>query len=198
MKHASFFILLCFSLLAFKVYAQVNHICKIEERTYLWPQDGTTLYYIPDEFTTTKYLQVNFHFMMKSDSTLNFRPFDDGLGNCSFTAYDYSTVLINIVNARLAGNEQMHLPPGNITPVLDRRYRLVLKNIYFHYDDNAYTFDDTSPGNLSNLEITNYSMNPESEINVFFVYDDNPNGYTGGGKANYPGHRHVIIKAAWQ
>ena len=132
-----------------------------------------------------KYVKVNFHFMMKSDSTLNFRPYDDGLGNCSFNAYDYSKMLITYVNLRLAHNQHMHLLPGNNTPVLSRNYRLVLKGIYFHYDDNAYTYNNLSIG-----EIAYYSVNPTSEINIFFVYDSSSN-YSGGGSANINGDRYV-------
>ncbi|MGP1447247.1 MAG: zinc-dependent metalloprotease family protein [Candidatus Limimorpha sp.] len=136
--------------------------------------------------------------MMKSDSTLNFRPFDDGLGNCSFTAYDYSNQIVSYVNQRLSGNEQMHLPPGNATQVLERKYRIILKDVYFHYDDDAYTYNSSSSGHLSCSEINYYSAYPESEINVFFVYDDNINGYQGGGNANMSGNRYVRIKASWQ
>lgn len=153
--------------------------------------------YKPDEYTPIKYIKLNFHFMMKSDSTLNFRPFDDGLGNCSFTAYDYSNEIIRLMNLRLSYNEPMHLPQGNNTQVLPRKYRVVLKGVYFHYDDNAYTFSNTSPGYLSSFEINNFSVNADNEVNVFFVYEDNPNG-NDGGNANMTENRYIRKKKSWQ
>lgn len=199
-------IILCvtfFILLAYKSYSQYYGFdCEIAgEDRFLWPTDGTILKYIPDEYTTTKYIKVNFHFMLKSDSTLCFRPYDDGLGNTSFTAYDYSNTIVNNVNLGLTYNEQMHLPQGNSTPCLDRRYRIVLQNIYFHYDDNAYSCYSQSPGYMDYSELNYYSINPSTEINVFFLYNDNidNNGnYISGGEAPLSGNRWVRMKASWQ
>lgn len=86
----------------------------------------------------------------------------------------------------------MHLPQGNNTPVLDRKYKVSLQNIYFHYNSNCYTYSNYYNGN-----IFQYSVNPESEINIFFVYDDVQHG-VGGGRANMYGNRYIICKAAWQ
>ncbi len=172
------------------LYSQ--YTCEVEDESGEKLRSEITNKYIPDEYIPNMYIKVNFHFMMKSDSTLNFTPFDDGNGNCNFSAYEYSDILIFYANTMLAQNRPMHLPLGNNTPVLQRRYRLWLEGIYCHYDDMAYSFQSYAPNTY------NYSVNPESEINVFFVYDANPNGYTGGGNANMSGNRHVRIKAAWQ
>lgn len=176
------------------LYSQ--YTCEVEDESGDNLRSEITNKYIPDEYIPNMYIKVNFHFMMKSDSTLNFTPFDDGNGNCNFSAYEYSDILIFYANTMLAQNRQMHLPLGNNTPVLQRRYRLWLENIYFHYDDNAYAFNSGSSGYLSNNEIDNYSVNPTEEINVFFVYENN--GLVGGGNANMSGNRYVRIKAAWQ
>lgn len=189
-----------FALFAINLYSQNEGFrCEIENENRSWPTDGTILQYIPDEYTTTKYVRVNFHFMLKADSTLNFRPYDDGLGNTSFTGYDYANTIVNKVNQRLATNEQMHLPQGNSTPCLDRKYRIVLKGVYFHYDDNAYSYYRQSTGYMDNVELAYYSINPTTEINIFFLYDDDPNwnGSTGG-RANMGGNRWVRMKAFWQ
>lgn len=172
------------------LYSQ--YICEVVDESVNNPRSEITNKYIPDGYTPNIFIKVNFHFMMKSDSTLNFTPFNDGNGNCSFSAYEYSDILISYANTMLAHNSQMHLPIGNNTPVLQRKYRLWLEGIYFHYDDMAYSFQSNGPN------IYNYSVNPENEINVFFVYDADPNGYKGGGDANMSGNRHVRIKAAWQ
>lgn len=176
------------------LYSQ--YTCEVEDESGDKLRSEITNKYIPDEYIPNMYIKVNFHFMMKSDSTLNFTPFDDGNGNCNFSAYEYSDILIFYANTMLAQNRPMHLPLGNNTPVLQRRYRLWLENIYFHYDDNAYAFNSGSSGYLSNDEIDNYSVNPTEEINVFFVYENN--GLVGGGNANMSSNRYVRIKAAWQ
>lgn len=170
------------------------------------PRNEITNKFIPDDFTSMKYVKMNFHFMMKSDSTLNFTPFDDGNGNCEFTAYDYSEILINYANSMLSQNGSMNLPPNNSTLVLNRKYRLKLEGIYFHYDDNAYAFYEY-PEILDPTEITHYSVNANTEINVFFVYkdderlSDDEKGILGGDKLtlkdcilHVPAGANIIVK----
>lgn len=193
MKKMIFSALLLMAML--NVYAQIS--CEIIGDTSGFPRNEETDKYIPDEYTSTKYIKLNFHFMLKSDSTLNFRPFDDGLGNGSFTAYDYSDEIIRIMNRRLSSNVPMHLPQGNNTQVLPRKYQVALKGVYFHYDDNAYTFDNTSSGYLSYSEIQYYSVNAGEEVNVFFVYEDIPDKKDGG-DANMGGNRYIRKKKSWQ
>lgn len=180
---------------------QAQFTCDFDEVIDL-PRNEETNKYIPDDFTSMKYVKVNFHFMMKSDSTLNFTPYDDGNGNCEFTAYDYSEILMLYANTMLSQNGSMNLPPNNSTQVLNRKYRLKLEGIYFHYDDNAYTFYEQTES-LDPTEITYYSVNANTEINVFFVYKDDERlsedekGILGG-DANMTGNRHVRINGAWQ
>lgn len=200
MKTIIKFSIIVFSLFTLNVYSQYNDFqCEIDGVIRSWPTDGTILKYIPDEYTTIKYVKINFHFMLKADSTLNFRPYDDGLGNTDFTGYDFANALVNTVNQRLSTNEHMHLPQGNSTPVLERNYRLALKGVYFHYDDSAYSCYNQSSGHMVSNEAIYYSINPNSEINVFFLYDDSPNwNGASGGSAGMAGNRRVIMKAIWQ
>ena len=62
-----------------------QYTCEIEDVYEDMPRSEITNKYIPDEYIPNMYIKVNFHFMMKSDSTLNFTPYDDGNGNCEFT-----------------------------------------------------------------------------------------------------------------
>ena len=163
------FLTMILAIIAWNCYSQFS--CNVEGDTISLIRNEETNKYIPDVHTPIKYIKLNFHFMMKSDSTLNFRPFDDGLGNCSFTAYDYSNEIIHLMNVRLSANEPMHLPQNNNTEVLSRQYRVILKGVYFHYDDNAYTYANSSPGWLDDFEIQTYSVNAESEVNVFDVFN---------------------------
>ncbi len=189
-------------LFSINVFAQYEDFgCEIEGNAKIgWPTDGTILNYIPDEYTSTKYVKVNFHFMMKSDSTLNFRPCDDGLGNTSFTAYDYINEIVRYANLRLLTNSPMHLPQGNTTPCLERRYIIVTKGIYFHYDDNAYSNKQNTSGYMDVSELSHYCINQTSEINIFLLYydEDEYGEYSSGGSANTYGNRYVRIHGSWQ
>lgn len=195
MRNSKIVLLALLSAIMLNVYPQIS--CEIIGDTITLVRSEETNKYIPDAFTPIKTIKINFHFMLKSDSTLNFRPYDDGLGDCSFTAYDYSNEIIRLMNLRLSVNEHMHLPQNNNTEVLPRQYRVNLKGVYFHYDDNAYTFSSSSPGYLSETEINQYSINAGSEVNVFFVYEDDPNG-NDGGNANMIGNRYIRKKQSWQ
>ena len=198
-RFLSIIILSLFSMSAYSQYMGFD--CEIEEDNKSLPPLSTILKYIPDDYTATKYVKINFHFMLKADSTLCFRPYDDGLGNTSFTGYDYADTIVKLVNQRLATNEQMHLPQGNSTPRLERRYRVVLKGVYFHYDDYAYSCYYQSTGYMDDSELASYSINPTTEINIFVLYNDNiaANGtYQSGGSANMSNNRYVRMKASWQ
>lgn len=62
------------------VYSQfIGFDCEIIGQDRPVPPLETIIKYIHDEYTTTKHVKVNFHFMLKADSTLKFRPYDDGL-----------------------------------------------------------------------------------------------------------------------
>lgn len=93
-------------LLTFSLFGDLypQYTCEVEYDGADMPRSETTDKYIPDEYIPNMYIKVNFHFMMKSDSTLNFTPFDDGNGNCSFSAYEYSDILIYYANSMLAQN----------------------------------------------------------------------------------------------
>ncbi len=171
-------------------------ICETNDPDTSLIRVSSTLEYIPDEYTSTKNVKVNFHFMMKSDSLYNFTPFDDGNGNCSFTAYDYSDILINNANSMLAQNQAMNLPLGNNTPALPTKIRLKLESVYFHYDSNSYTFFD-EPTKLSWDDVAYYCEFADSQINVFFVYNESSNT-TCVGKTHVTGNKSVIIGGAWQ
>ncbi|NOY51424.1 MAG: T9SS type A sorting domain-containing protein [Chlorobi bacterium] len=155
--------------------------------------DPTTIFYIPDNYTTTKVIKVNFHFMLKqTGDPLNFTETDDGNGDPSFTGYDFADEIIAIAKQRLLSNEQMNLPQGNTTSALFRAYTVELAGVYFHRSDIHYT----SQTSLSTL-MTNYGVNLGTEVNVFWVYDEDI-PYAGGGEANMTGNRAIKSKAAWQ
>ncbi len=120
--------------------------------------------YIPDDLTSNVTIKVNFHFMQHSAiDPRNFTATDDGAGDVSMNAYTYSAGMLQQVNASWASNAAMNLPVGNSTPVLNKKIQFVLKGVYFHIDPVGYK---SLNGNLA--------VNPESEINVFFVGKDFP------------------------
>lgn len=158
------------------------------------PECGDFHNYIPDAHTQIMYVKVNFHFIAKEDpfNPMNFTETWDGVDvDNNYTAYDYSEQLINTINSRLAGNTQMNMPPGNSTPVLDRKIRYVLKGV--HCWENDLLWGSTN----SNLLMSTYGVNPGEEINIFFqshVIDGTGNW---GGSANTSGNRRSRISGLW-
>jgi hypothetical protein len=147
--------------------------------------------FIPDNNTSIKYIRVNIHFMLRTESHNeypgNFTSFNDGDGRSSYTGYDYASDLISTANSRLSGNVQMNMPPGNSTDVIGRKYRYVLNGVFFHEDNNHYFYPSYPNGT--------YGENIGECINVFL---NNANGGNGGGHANMSGNRYTEIKGAWE
>lgn len=152
----------------------------------------STKNYIPDLLTSHKVIKLNIHYMQRATGEpLNFTSYDDGLGDTSFTGYDHANLIVGYANAQIANNTQMHLPLGNNTPVLDHGYSYILKNVYFHADDNKYLYSQTSGSYLNNT----YGEN--DVLDLFLNYDGNStNGTAGGSSAFYAGY--VRMRAAWQ
>lgn len=187
----------CFLLILF-FYFNVNaqFTCEVDDpqNPEIIGYDPITIQYIPDEYTINKVIKINIHFMLKQNGPpLNFTETDDGNGNTNFTGYDLANEIISLANLRLQTNDQMNLPQGNNTPVLDRKYSLILKGIYFDRNDDDYSYQNTTLGGLLN----DYGINIGNEVNLFFLYDQNV-PYVGGGNANMAGYRGIRMRACWQ
>ena len=159
------------------------------------PEETSTLKsavdFIPNDSTPIKYLRVNIHFMLRSpgDSAYpgNFATDGDGNGNPDYTGYDYAEDLVDAANFRLSRNQKMHLPPGNSTPVIARKYRYVLNGVFFHEDNNYYYFPSYPNGV--------YGENVDQCINVFI---EHANGASGRGHASMNGLRYVEMRRMWE
>jgi hypothetical protein len=81
-----------------------------------------------------KVILVNFHFIQKTNGTRNFTAIDDGSGG-KYTGYDYAHGIIASLNSDLLQNTKMHIPPLNNTPVNDKKYKFVVRGVYFHQSD---------------------------------------------------------------
>ncbi len=118
----------------------------------------------------------------------NFTEIYDGVDtNSNYSGYDYANDLIDMANYRLSLNQQMNLPPGNNTSVLEKKYRYVLDEVYFHRDNNHYYYP-SYPMSL-------YGENKGSVVNIFL---NNADGGTGDGHANMSGDRYTEIRGAWE
>ena len=127
----------------------------------------STLFYIPDEYTSHKTIKVAIHFMQRATGTpLNFTDLDDGLGNTNFTGHDFANLVIFYANSQLDGNYQMNLPQGNSTPVLERKYNYVLKDVLFHASDADYTYGGTNGSTL------NSTYGSPDVLDLFLLYDE--------------------------
>ena len=127
-----------------------------------------------------KYIRVNFHFMLKEDpeNPENFTETGDGLGSDCITGYDYAERIIKNANDNWQKNFQPVLYPGDQVPEwLPKRVQLVLKNIYFHRDDEAY--DDLGQSSIGSV----YAQNTDEVVNIFSM-EVPSNTSTGGLVAN--------------
>ena len=110
-----------------------------------------------------KVIQLNFHFIQKSNGSRNFQANSDGY-NGIYTGYDYAHRLTESLNAELLRNEKMHIPPGNNTQVLDKNYKFIVRGVYFHANDTAWN-DPAS--HVENLRNNTLSLNPMQQMDVF-------------------------------
>jgi len=167
MKKLVQFLLFLFLYVALK--AQISYPC-IKENTYY--QAESTSDASPDIIKT---IRINIHFMLTSEGEGNFRENDDGDGRADYNGYLYAKDLTKWMNEACAWNEQMILPYGNQTPVMDKNYRFVLDAVYFWRDDAGYNFS------FSSYEYDTYGKNKSNVFNIFLTYDTRtkpkPSGY---------------------
>ncbi len=127
--------------------------------------------YAPDQYTAIRYIRVNFHIMQNSEGGDNFS---------EAQAEKYIRELIETANFKLANNQQMALPVGNNTPVLQTQYRYVLQGdpatgedgIYVHRDDTlCYFIKYKTSGRYSqgDKDVFKYSVGDDSIINVYLI-----------------------------
>ena len=121
------------------------------------------------DVNVTKWVKVNFHFMLNDNGTANFNAIDDGSGNTNKNAYAWSDMLIAGVNDVLANNSNMWLPKipgnpnGNSTPNLPTRIRFLQTGIYFH--NSTADMASYSAAYLNSI----YGVNTDTEINYYFT-----------------------------
>lgn len=127
--------------------------------------------YAPDNYTPMRYIRVNFHIMQNDAGDNNF--------NAS-QARQYIHDLLDAANSKLANNEQMLLPVGNNTPVLQTQFRYVLQGnpetgddgIYFHRDDSAAYFSKGKSTGIyaqTDKRAFAYAVGEDSIINLYLI-----------------------------
>jgi len=115
---------------------------------------------------STKYVNVNVHFVLKSDGTGNYDETSDGLGG-SVSGYQAAYDLIRTANELFANNPQVYQPIGNSTPALSTRIQYLLRGVYFLRNTTVYNYDYTDL--WINGYFDNLAINPNSEINIFIA-----------------------------
>lgn len=115
---------------------------------------------------STKYVNVNVHFILRADGTGNYDESSDGLGG-PVSGYQAAYELISTANELFANNPQVYQPIANSTPALPTRIQYLLRGVYFLRNNTAYNYDADSVGRLDN-----YSVNLGSEINIFIAGDN--------------------------
>jgi hypothetical protein len=132
------------------------------------------VHYIPDsaylDHYTTRYVNLEFHFMNTSDSTLNFNR-DEGI--------QFIHELVESINEFYKNNKQMWLPLGNNTPVrpINIQCRIAPNpnivddlGIYFHYDDSLYYIVTRGQNrNNTDMKVIQRYKTRDSLISVFIM-----------------------------
>jgi hypothetical protein len=120
------------------------------------------------DYSSTKFIRVNFHFLNSEDGLSNYLPKE---GN------QLVRQLVNNANLRLRSNEKMNLPIGNHTPVCSPDYQYVIQTdhgdsgIFYHYDNDLCFFANKGKhrNNYDYTVIEKYSVGLDSVINVFIM-----------------------------
>lgn len=113
---------------------------------------------------TIHYLRVNIHYMLRSDSTGNFTPTHDNNG-LPYSGYIHATELVEACNGRQSWNQKMNIPAGNSTPHPNKNYYYILDGVYFHYDNNLYTY----PSMQGTSTFYTVGEKTDSVINIFLT-----------------------------
>lgn len=121
------------------------------------------------DYTPTRYLRINFHFMNSADSTQNFRE-DSGR--------IFVHKLVKVMQMLFDTNNKLWLPMGNDIPVIPVNIKYVLtgvypkdEGIYFHYDDQRYYYihQGSRRNNADYDVIEKYGVGLDSILNVFIL-----------------------------
>lgn len=120
------------------------------------------------DYTSTKFIRVNFHFMNSEDESSNYNP---DKGN------EVVRQLLKNANLRLRSNEKMNLPIGNDTPVCSPDYQYIIQSdhgddgVFYHYDDELCFFANKGKhrNNYDEAVIAKYSVGLDSVINIFIM-----------------------------
>lgn len=135
-------------------------------------QPAAPLSHICTDANSVKYVEVNYHFIQKSDGTGNFGETSDGLGSTAMDGYRWAELVVKSANDKLEANPPMWLPNTGVpNPTVASRMRYVLKGVYFHKSDADY---NRQHWEISTINAT-YGINKATEINVF-SYNLNADG----------------------
>jgi hypothetical protein len=108
------------------------------------------------------YVRVNVHYMLRTDGSGNFTEEDDNDGDSEYSGYVHATELIEACNSRQTWNQLMSIPANNTTPNDPKNYFYILDAVYFHRDNNTYTYQAITSSNYPTL-----GQKTDNVINVF-------------------------------
>ncbi len=127
------------------------------------------LFFIPNKYTPTLTVKINFHFFRNDDGSGDYQPADS-------LKIKQMIQWLNAIYKYLAPPT---IAPATLTDTIyDSKIQFILKGVYYHNNSQYYS-GDSDVHYYSNLFITDYGINPSSEINVFFHYNSHY-PYSGG------------------
>ncbi len=146
-----------------------ENIVKLEEALGYERTCEDPLNYAPDEFTETRTIRVNVHFLNDLEGRANFSLAE---------GKEYFGKMLRNSNKRLGENQKMNLPVGNDTPVLDPSFRYKIVGIskeddgfYSHRDSVHYYFMNKGrkKNNYSKAVTKKYAINDDKILNIFSI-----------------------------
>lgn len=145
--------------------------------------------YIPTGSTDTITYRINYHFFRHTNGAPS--------GNEFVTLQDCKNSVWGL-NHQVQTLTAPTLPTTPPQPVIqDMRIRFQFTNMYIHYDEAAFY----GPAVCTSYFYNNYAVNPQTEINVFFVDSTISGGSACGPAYNYVNHgfytRDWVNTAAW-
>ncbi len=130
-----------------------------------------------------KYIAVNVHYLLKTDGSGNFTetgdgyPEGDSAHQAGVTGFMRARLLVdgaNRVNSKAVKNWRS--PEG--VGVVSKRFRYVLKGVYFHRDDTAFNASSLLYPDFT-LVTKKYGVHTDKEVNVFMTHETQPIGTSG-------------------
>jgi len=170
------------SIILIILFALSNNLLNAQEECFTPPPDNserksTLSNYVYDPDGPVKIVRVNFHFLLRTDSTGNFTETSDNYTNRPYNGYLAAEDLVKYCNQRWSVNQPLRHMPVPPVPALPKKVQFQLCGVYFHrntadYDHYVYSTPPYFPP---------FRENSGEVINIYIANPSFTNGVAEGG-----------------